>query len=57
MHTFTYTPDPQNPHDHATVVVSTSAPSLPDVLAAFEAYLLASGFRFDGQLDFVNDQP
>lgn len=58
MHTFSYTPDPDNPHDKNTVSISTNADNLLDLVEAFERYLKATGFVFDGQLDIVKeDEP
>jgi len=57
MHTFSYTPDPQNSYDHTSVTVSTNTPSLEEVLQAFEQYLRATGFHFVGVVDIVNDEP
>lgn len=55
MHTFSYTPDPNNPHDHISVTVSTQTPSLAELLEAFESYLKATGFHFDGVVDIVEE--
>jgi len=55
MHTFTYVPDPENHYDHISVTVSTNTPSLEEVLQAFEQYLRATGFCFEGVVDIVND--
>lgn len=57
MHTFTYTPDPENHFDHVKATVETKSVMLTDVVAAFEAYLHAAGFIFEGHLDFVEDEP
>jgi hypothetical protein len=45
-HTFSYTPDPSNPHDLASVEVASSAVQLEKVIQAMEAYLLACGYVF-----------
>lgn len=55
MHTFSYTPDPSNPHDHVSVTVSTQTPSLEELLEAFESYLKANGFSFEGVVDIVKE--
>lgn len=31
--------------------------SLGDVIEAFESFLKAAGYSFDGQLDFVEEEP
>lgn len=57
MHSFTYTPDPTNPHDQASITISVPADSnLETVLRAMEGYLLACGFVIDGTLDVVGDE-
>ena len=56
MHTFTKTRDPENPFDHVEVTVKTSAEQLSDIVTAFEDYLRATGFHFEGQrLELVDD--
>ena len=57
MHTFSYTPDPQNHFGHVSVTLSTNTSSLEDLLYAFEKYLKATGFHFVGSLDIVDDEP
>jgi hypothetical protein len=57
MHTFTKTRDPENRFDHTEVTVKTSAEQLSDIVAAFEDYLRATGFHFEGQrLELVDDE-
>jgi len=56
MHKFTYIPDPNNPFDHVTVDISTSSVDLPEVIKAFEGYLRAAGFVFDGELEIFEDK-
>ncbi len=57
-HTFTYTPNPDNPHDQTSVEVESTAESLHKVIEAMQAYLLAAGFVFprDTHLDLVEDE-
>lgn len=55
MHTFTCTPDPENPYDHVKVTVETKTPMLAEVVSAFKSYLKAAGFVFEGNLDFVDE--
>ena len=45
-HTFRYLSDPDNPYDHTSVEVSSTANELTKVIEAMEAYLLACGFMF-----------
>lgn len=56
MHTFSYTPNPQNSYDHTSVTVSTNTPSIEEVLQSFEKYLRATGFCFDGVVDIVYNE-
>lgn len=56
MHKFTYTPNPDNPHDYVTIDMSTSHENLHEVIKAFESYLRAAGFVFDGELDIFNNE-
>lgn len=56
MHTFTYVPDPKNEYDHVSVTITTETSSLKGLLEAFESYLKATGFHFDGVVDIVNDE-
>ena len=57
MHTFTYTPDPENHFDHVKVTVQTETTSLTDVVSAFESYLKAAGFCFgNAHLEFADDE-
>lgn len=55
-HTFTYTPDPENPHDHIRSVIETDGEMLEEVLEAMEIYLRAAGFTIDGELDVVKEK-
>lgn len=55
MHIFTYSPDPNNPHDKVSVTITTQAVQLEDLCDAFERYLKAAGFTFDGQVDIIKD--
>lgn len=45
---------PLQPHMER-IEVATSSESLPDVVEAFERYLLACGYRFEGHLELVNE--
>ena len=53
MHTFIKTKDETNQYDKTEVVVKVvdHDADLNDLLEAFESYLLASGFVFDGHLE------
>jgi hypothetical protein len=55
MHTFTKTPDLDNRFDHTEVTIRTRTENLHEVVEAFEGYLRAAGFHFDGHLDLVDD--
>ena len=55
MHEFSYTPE--DPEDRFRATVSVNSPSLEDILQAFEQYLRASGFYFNGKVDIVDDEP
>lgn len=56
MHLFSYTPNPTNPHDQASINISVPpGANLETVLRAIEGYLLACGFVIDGSLDVVED--
>ena len=39
-----------------TIVVETEAITLPEVVDAFERFLKACGFYFNGKLDIVEDE-
>jgi hypothetical protein len=42
--------------NQATTFIEFEALTLPDILANFEDFLRGCGFRFDGVLDFVEDE-
>lgn len=57
MHLLSYTPDPTNPHDQASITIMVPpGANLETVLRAMEGYLLACGFVIDGTLDIVDDE-
>jgi hypothetical protein len=56
MYKFSKTPDPENPFDHTEVTVTTSAEMLDDLLTAFEDFLRGNGFRFDGNVEIVENE-
>jgi hypothetical protein len=56
VNTFSYTPDPTNPHDHVAVTLTTNTPDLTELLTTMENYLRATGFCFKGHLEIVEDE-
>lgn len=57
MHIFSYSPDPNNPHDQVSVNITVpSDANLETVLRAMEGYLLACGFVINGTLDVTEGE-
>lgn len=47
--------DIENSYDTTKVIIQLDANSLPELLEAFEDFLRASSFSFDGHLEIVKD--
>ena len=55
-YTFIKEQDKENKFDVTRVQIDVDTVSLADVVEAFEEYLQACGFKFDGHLDFQDDE-
>lgn len=55
-HIFIKRPDPHNRFDDTKVRIATSSETLTGVIGAFEEYLKACGFHFEGRLEIIDDQ-
>ena len=54
-HIFIKEKDKENQYDKTRVQIEVDTDSLPDLVEAFEEYLKACGFHFDGSLDFQEE--
>ena len=55
---FEYIPNEKDPFDNKRVIIESCSVSLDEVVDAFESFLKASGFNFEGQhLELVENEP
>ena len=48
--------DADNPYDNTDIVMSTDEITLTEIVQEFQHFLLACGYVFDGDLDFVEEE-
>lgn len=56
MYIFKHQRDPENRFDTTDITFEVDTVSLAELVQAFEHFLKASGFSFDGQLEVVSDE-
>ena len=56
MYKFIKTRNPENRFDNTEVEMTVEAESYPELLEAFQDFLLACSFRPEGHLDFVEEE-